>query len=222
MIQASTLQFLKLLKKNNDRSWVEAHRPAYEDAKKDFLELTRQLIVGTSGFDIEIAKANLEEKRSVSRLNRDVRFSKDKSPYKTNFFAMLSKGGRKSPYAGYYFQLEPGKSFAGGGVYMPMPPELGKFRQEIDYNYKSWMGIIKNKSFQKTFPMGLSDSDALKRMPKGFNENNPAMEFLKMKSFYTYATIPDEALLSRKGIKTILHHFEMVKPLLTFLNGALD
>jgi uncharacterized protein (TIGR02453 family) len=222
MIQASTLQFLRSLRKNNDRSWVEAHRAGYDGAKNDFLAFTRQLIEGSSRFDPEIARANLEEKRSVSRLNRDVRFSRDKSPYKTNFFAVLSKGGKKGPYAGYYFHLEPGKSFAGGGVYQPMPAELGKFRQEIDYNYKTLVKILQHKSFQKTFPGGLMDEDPLKRMPKGFQEDNPAAAFLKRRSFYTYAPVPDEILVSTRAVKTTLQMFEVIMPLLNFLNSALD
>ncbi len=120
MIQQSTLKFLAALKENNNKEWFDENRKAYELAKNDFLEFTNQLINGISKFDDAIFKANLEPKKCISRLNRDVRFSNDKSPYKTNFFAMINQGGKKSNLVCYYMQLQPGNSFIGGGVYMPM------------------------------------------------------------------------------------------------------
>jgi uncharacterized protein (TIGR02453 family) len=221
MIQAATLKFLKDLKKNNNKEWFDSKRKAYENAKDDFLAFTQQLINCVGKFDKNILKANLDPKKCITRLNRDVRFSKDKSPYKTNFFAMINQGGKKSNLACYYLQLQPGNTFTGGGVYMPMPPDLQKFRQEIDYNFKEWKSIVENKSFKKVFTNGIQSPDTLSRPPKGFDETNPAIEYLKMKGFFTMNQLNDELLQSKTCIKTILQNFETAKPVINFLNKAL-
>ncbi len=151
MLQKATLDFLKDLRKNNEKEWFDAHRDDYDAARKDFLDLTQQLIAGISEFDEGVAGAHLDPKKCVMRIYRDVRFSKNKDPYKSTLFLYISEGGRKSNKAGYYFQLKPGASFAGGGVYGPDAPDLHKFRQEIDYNFKEWEGIVGGESFRKYF-----------------------------------------------------------------------
>lgn len=221
MIQASTLKFLKDLKKNNAKEWMDDNRSSYEFAKQDYLEFTQALLNGISKFDAAIEESNLQPKNCINRLNRDIRFSKDKTPYKTNFFTMVSKNGKKSNDAAYYFQLEPGQSFAGGGVYMPMPPELYKFRQEIDYNFEEFTKIVGNKSFKKLFTTGVQSPDNLVRVPKGFEEDSPAITYLKMKGFYAVSNITEEVLQSKNAVKTVLQHFETIKPMCDFLNRAL-
>jgi uncharacterized protein (TIGR02453 family) len=221
MIQAATLKFLKDLKKNNTKEWFDDNRKSYENAKDDFLEFTQQIISGVEKFDDNILKANLDTKKCISRLNRDVRFSKDKSPYKTNFFAMINQGGKKSNLACYYLQLQPGNSFNGGGVYMPMPPDLQKFRQEIDYNFKEWKTVIENKTFKKVYEKGIQSPETLSRPPKGYEETNPAIEYLKMKGFFTMNQLTDEVLQSKACIKTVLQNFQTAKPVIDFLNRAL-
>lgn len=104
---------------------------------------------------------------------------------------------------------------------MPMPPDLLKFRQQISNNFKEWQSILANKSFQKTFPEGVQSPDKLSRPPKGFAENNPAVEYLKMKGFFTLIQLSDELLLSKTCVKTILQSYETVKPVIDFLNQAL-
>ncbi|MGZ5134058.1 MAG: DUF2461 domain-containing protein, partial [Flavitalea sp.] len=131
MLQQSTLTFLKGLAKNNDKSWFESHRKQYEQAKQDFEGFIKIILEKHCKKDEDLK--DLEAKKCTFRINRDIRFSKDKSPYKSNFGASMDRGGKKSIYAGYYFHLEPGKSFAGGGLWMPMAPEMKKVRQEIDY-----------------------------------------------------------------------------------------
>jgi uncharacterized protein (TIGR02453 family) len=222
MLQAATFKFLKDLKKNNNKEWMDSNRKVYENAKADFLLFTQTLLEGIATFDTSIVEAKIEPKSCISRLNRDIRFSKDKTPYKTNFFALISRGGKKSNFAAYYFQLEPGGSFSGGGVYMPMPPELFKFRQEIDYNLEDWKGIINNKIFKKTFANGVQSPENLVRVPKGFEADSPSSEFLKMKGFYSVKPITDEILQSKTGINTVLQTFETAQPLINFLNVAIS
>jgi uncharacterized protein (TIGR02453 family) len=150
MLQSSTVNFLKSLSDNNNRPWFEANRGRYENAKEDFQNLVQSLIKGIGKFDPDIAQ--LEVKNCVFRQYRDVRFAKDKRPYKNNMGAYFNIGGKKINTAGYYLHVEPGKSFVAGGLYEPEAPMLAKVRQEIDYNLEDWKKILSNKTFQKYFP----------------------------------------------------------------------
>lgn len=216
MLQISTLQFLKQLKKNNNKNWFDLHRTEYELAKADFLELTGRLISGIALFDKPIG--NLNAKNCIFRINRDIRFSKDKSPYKTNMGAYFNIGGKKSNTAGYYIHVEPGKSFIAGGCWMPDPASLAQIRQEIDYNYAEWRKIITSSSFKKLFPTGIEGIDILARPPKGYDESNPAITYLKMKSFIMSKPLTDEILLNKTGIKEQLKTMKAMKPVIDFLN----
>jgi uncharacterized protein (TIGR02453 family) len=220
MLQSSTIKFLQRLKKNNNRPWFEANRKSYEAAKTDYSSLVDTLIAGIAKFDAPIGE--LKAKDCMFRINRDVRFSKDKSPYKTNMGASFSGGGKKADEAGYYFHCEPGASFVGGGIYMPQAPTLAKIRQEIDYNFDAFKKITDNKSFKKYFPKGLEVSDMLSRPPKGYDESNPAIHYLKMKSFFVSAPFADTALVEKNTSKEIIKAFEVMKPLIDFLNHAVE
>jgi uncharacterized protein (TIGR02453 family) len=220
MLQPSTIKFLKDLKKNNDRSWFEGHRKEYDSAKADFHLLVEGLIKGIAVFDPPIAA--LTAKDCLFRINRDVRFSKDKSPYKNNMAGYFNKGGKKSKGSGYYLHIEPGKSFAAGGTWMPEPADLAKIRQEIDYDWADWKKIIGNAGFKKQFVAGVDNSNILVRPPKGYDENNPAIEFLKMKSFVVIKPFTDAALLDRSFVKEVAKTFQAMKPMIDFLNKAIE
>ena len=221
MIQLETLKFLADLKKNNSKEWLDSNKKAYENAKNDFIEFTQNILTGVSLFDSNIENANIDPKKCIMRLNRDVRFSNDKSPYKTNFFLMLNQGGKNSNNACYYLQLQPDSSFVGGGVYMPMPPDLQKFRQEIEYNFDEWENIFENKSFKKVYEEGVQAPETLSRPPKGFDADSKAINYLKMKGYFTSRKLSDDEMQSKSIIKTVLHSFETAKPLIDFLNKAL-
>lgn len=220
MLQSATVQFLKGLSKNNNKPWFDANRPAYEAAKSDYQEFVAQLLLATASFDESIA--GLQPKDCVFRINRDVRFSKDKSPYKSNMGASLSKGGKKVNAAGYYFHLEPGQSFAAGGFYMPEPAQLAAIRQEIDYNFGEWEQIVSSKAFLKVFPAGVTGSGTLVRPPKGYEEDNAAIYYLKMKGFIVSRPIPDEMLVNKNLLKEVTKTFSTMKPLIDFLNRAVE
>src|SRR5215471_17953348 len=149
MLQTSTLRFLKDLKKNNNKEWFDSHRAQFDTAKKDFSDFIDEIIEKHSKKDKSI-KA-LTAKNCLFRINRDIRFSKDKSPYKTNFGASINAGGKKSIFAGYYFHCEPGQHFAGGGIWMPMPTEIKKIRQEIDYCFDDFKKIVGSKKFKSVY-----------------------------------------------------------------------
>lgn len=219
MINTETLKFLKALEKNNSKEWFELNRKAYEQAKANYLDFVGEVFGRMKKIDPSLA--NLEPKQCVFRINRDVRFSKNKAPYKTNMGASFSKGGKKVQCAGYYFHLEPGASFIGGGFWMPMAPELNKIRQEIDYGFEEFKKII-NKNKFKTFFGSLSESEKLTRPPKGYEAENPAIELLKLKSFIVMKEQKDAELTSKELANKVVDHFETMKPLVDFLNKAID
>lgn len=222
MLQTSTIKFLKDLKKNNNKPWFDKNRKAYENAKTDFASFIQAVIDAQGKNDPSIK--NLLAKDCMFRINRDIRFSKDKSPYKTNFGASINKGGKKAwNSAGYYFHLEPGGCFAGGGIYMPEPDALKKVRQEIDYNLADFKKIVQSKKFKSIYG-GLDQSAEfmLSRVPKGYEPDNPAAEFLRLKSFIAMTTLTDTDLTSKQLVKKTVAAFEALQPLAEFINKAVE
>ena len=221
MLQPATIKFLKDLKKNNNKPWFDANRKRYEEAKEDFANFVQQVIDKHSKKDKTISA--LKAKDCMFRINRDVRFSKDKSPYKTNFGASINKGGKKAfSTAGYYFHLEPGQCFVGGGIYQPMPDELKKVRQEIDYNFKDFKKIIQSKKFKSLYgDLDKSADYALSRVPKGYEADNPAAEYLKLKSYIAFVMLKDEDLTSKNLVKKATEAFAVLQPLIDFINESL-
>jgi uncharacterized protein (TIGR02453 family) len=222
MLQSSSIKFLKDLKKNNNKPWFDAHRKEYEAAKIDFANFIQQIIDQRGKKDPSIK--NLVAKDCLFRINRDVRFAKDKSPYKTNFGASINKGGRKAfNSAGYYFHLEPTRCFAGGGIWMPMPDDLKKVRQEVDYNFAEFKKIIGSKKFKSIYGDLSRDAEfVLSRVPKGYEPANPAAEYLKLKSYIAMINIKDADLTSNNLLKKTIEAFETLQPLLYFINRALE
>jgi uncharacterized protein (TIGR02453 family) len=221
MLQTSTLQFLKQLAKNNNKEWFDANRKKYDTAKADFAGNLQNIINTFSKTDATIAP--LEAKKCMFRINRDIRFSKDKSPYKTNFGASINGGGKISDYAGYYLHIQPGNCFVGGGVYHPMPDALKKVRQEIDYNFDEFRNITRSKKFKSVYTKGLSmDGDlSLSRPPKGYDEDNPAISYIKLKSVIAMSPLTDAQVTDKKFVATVVKAFEALYPLIVFLNKAL-
>ncbi|HEY4110544.1 DUF2461 domain-containing protein [Puia sp.] len=220
MLQASTLKFLKDLKKNNNKPWFEKNRSVYLDAKEDWDHFVEQVIEGFGKTDSTIA--TLHPKDCTYRIYRDVRFSQDKTPYKTHMGAYLNKGGKKVPTAGYYLHVEPGRNMAGGGLWMPQAPELNKVRQEIDYNLSEWTRMLGDRGFKKNFAEGLGKEDMLSRPPKGYDDENPAIEYLKLKSFIVTRTFTDAEVQSKTFLKEILKTFTSMTSFIQFLNRSLE
>jgi uncharacterized protein (TIGR02453 family) len=221
MLQSSTIKFLKDLKKNNNKPWFDANRNKYEDAKKDFGNFIQSIIDKHSKKDSSIKE--LKAKDCMFRINRDIRFSKDKTPYKSNMGASINRGGKKSIYAGYYFHLEPGESFAGGGIWIPLPPELKKVRQEIDYNLNEFKKIVGSKKFKSVYGELYKGEDvSLVKVPQGFEKDNPAAEFLKLKSFLAMKKLKESDISSKELEKQVLEAFDALQPLVLFINQALE
>lgn len=201
MLQPSTIKFLKDLKKNNNKPWFDKNRKTYEAAKADFAAFIQQVINEHAKKDPSIK--HLQAKDCMFRINRDVRFSKDKSPYKTNFGASINAKGKSAwDSAGYYFHLEPGQCFTGGGIYMPPPDVLKNVRQEIDYNLADFKKLLAAKKFKSVYNgLDRNAEYTLSRVPKGYEPDNPAAEYLKLKSYIAMVKISDADLTSKGLVK---------------------
>lgn len=221
MLEPQTLKFLTQLKKNNNKPWFDAHRAQYEAAKIDFSNFIQLVIEALQKTDTTIT--GLMSKDCLFRINRDVRFSKDKTPYKAHFGASIKRGGRKSAFAGYYFHLEPGQSFIGGGMWMPEAPALKNMRQEIDYNWEEFQSIIGEKNFKKVYGDIYKGTDvSLSTMPKGYEKENPAADYLKLKSFIAETKITDEELTKATLHKKTVTAFEALQPFLNLINRTIE
>jgi len=213
-----TFKFLKDLKSNNNKEWFDKNKDRYLIIKKDFEDFIQEVIEGISSFDKELG--SLDPKKAIFRIYRDVRFSKDKIPYKVHMGAYLAPGGSKSAKAGYYFHLEPGKSMMAGGLWMPEPEILNSIRQAIDYDPKELLKIINAKSFKKTF--GQIEGEKLSRPPKGFDADHPQIELLKHKSFTVMHALSDAQINSPNLKKDLLKIYKEMKPLNDFLNKSME
>jgi uncharacterized protein (TIGR02453 family) len=222
MIQKSTLDFLKALKKNNNKIWFDQNREKYNTTKDNFDEFVALLLEQMILFDEDLKE--LSSKNCTFRINRDIRFSKDKTPYKINLSASFNKGGKKSINAGYYFHLQPGgNSFVGGGLWMPEAIELKKLRQEIDYCFPEFKKIINASSFKKHYSeLKKDEKQMLVNVPKGYEKENPAADFLRMKSFIATKNLSDEKVTSVNLVKETTQAFKALMPLIKFINRSFE
>jgi uncharacterized protein (TIGR02453 family) len=220
MLKTSTLRFLTDLGKNNNRDWFDANRDKYEEAKNDFELFIEQLIQKLSKTTPSLAQQKAKD--CTFRIYRDVRFSKNKDPYKNNFGASIKEGGKKSPKCGFYFHLEPtnNASFLAGGFWMPEAPKLKLIRQEIEYNTDEFKLIINKKSFKNLYPE--IEGDKLKNAPKGVDPNHPDIELLKFNSYIVSQPISNKEITSKDFMKTCETAYKTMKPFLDFLNRAED
>lgn len=207
----SVLNFLKDLEKNNNREWFNEHKNRYNSAREDCAAFVEELIAEMAKFDKAIG--NVDAQRSLFRIYRDTRFSQNKDPYKTNFGANIGLGN-----AGYYLHIQPGQSFLAGGIYMLENDKLKTLRQEISYNADAFQKIMREKNFCRYFG-GLSEEGKLKRVPRGFDKDDPMAEYLKLKHFVAVYPVTDEALLEKEAPKTLAAIYKCLKPLNDFLNA---
>ena len=215
----TTLDFLKKLKNNNNREWFDSNKTEYLASKEIFEEFVSELIKGINKFDKKVS-LDLKPKDCTFRIYKDVRFSKDKTPYKNNMSASINPGGKKSNIPGYYFHLEPEACFLAGGVYMPMPDDLKAIRQEIDYNPLPLINVLKSASFKKEFN-GLDEEDKLKNPPKGFNKDHAHSEILKNKHFIVSQKFENKVILKKEGLIKTLDSFKAMYPFLDYLRKAI-
>lgn len=215
MIKPETLGFLTEIVANNNREWFALNKDRYETAKADVILFIEEIIPVLAASDPEFP-LEAQAKKCLMRIYRDIRFSKNKNPYKDNYGVSFNIKGSKGPE--YYLHLIPGNSFLAVGYWMPEAADLKNIREEIDYNTSEFLDIINADSFKSAF--SLSREDSLKRAPKGYDPEHPQIDLLKLKSYIATFPIKDSELFK----PTILNHlkkaFESVYPFAQFLKKA--
>lgn len=211
------LPFLKAIAKNNNREWFEKNKPKYITAKTHFEDFLEEFHMELVKFDESLA--GLNPRKLGFRIYRDVRFSKDKRPYKVNMGAGFSEHGKMEQEPGYYIHIEPGKSFIAGGFYMPDSEKLSKIRQEIDYNTTDFLKVLNDKKFKKNFP-SLDDFDKLKTAPKGYPKDHPHIDLLKHKSYIVSHPFTDKEVLDKKFARNAAEIAKQIKTLNDYLKQA--
>jgi uncharacterized protein (TIGR02453 family) len=219
MIQRHTFDFLKELVENNNREWFQANKERYEAARDNVIEFTGEWIKLMHKIDPNIDDA-LDAKKCVMRIYRDIRFRKDKTPYKNNFGISIPTKGVKAGRAEYYLQISPGNSFIAGGYWMPEKDHLKAIRQEIDYNAGELKRIIDDAGFIKLFGE-FRKQEQLKNVPREYSAENENIELLKLKSFVAFHQLKDEELLLKDAVADVATICSKIYPLNVFLNNAL-
>ena len=214
-----TLDFLSDLAKHNNKEWMDDNKKRYQEAKGYVIELVSEIITKASSFDPGLQ--GLQPKKTLFRINRDIRFSKNKDPYKTNFGAAIVDGGRKSGNPGYYLHIKPGANMVGGGIYQPEASTLQKVRQEIDYNGKEIRSIISDTKFKKLYgePYG---EDKLKTAPKGYPKDHPDLDLLQLKHYVFMNDVEDKKVVTSKFSDFVAESYQTLYPFNQFLAQALS
>ena len=221
MITKEALQFLEDLIANNNTEWMHANKKRYESFKKDYHLYIASILAEIKPLDNSLEP--LEIKNCTFRINRDIRFSKDKSPYKTNIGVWFTQNRNRKNAPGYYIHFEKGNSFIAGGVWCPEPDELKQIRKEIEFFHDDLEKIVADKTFKKEFKeLTHNDTNSLKNAPKGFDPNHPAIEFLKLKSYTASQKVDDKIFMEPDFSKKIAQKLIALKPMNDFLRRALE
>jgi uncharacterized protein (TIGR02453 family) len=220
MLSKNTLQFLDDLKANNNRDWFLENKKRYEAVKKEYQQLVGDFLDTMKPLDPSLEM--LEVKNCTFRINRDIRFSKDKTPYKSHLGVWLSSGAKGMNRSGYYLHLERGASFIAGGLYCPEAADLKKMRKEIAYFHDDLEAILNEKDFKREFKdFDRNEKDTLKNPPRGYEKEHPAIEFLKLKSFECSQKIDISEVTKKDFVATMSKKLITLKPLNDFINRAL-
>ncbi|MFV8355402.1 DUF2461 domain-containing protein [Flavobacterium sp. XS1P32] len=220
MLSKDTLQFLDDLKANNNRDWFLDNKKRYEAFKKDYQLLVADLLDAMKPLDPSLEM--LEVKNCTFRINRDIRFSKDKTLYKSHLGIWLSSGAKGLNRSGYYIHLENGSSFIAGGLYCPEANDLKKMRKEIAYFHEDLEAILNEKEFKKEFnDFDRDEKNTLKNPPRGYEKEHPAIDLLKLKSFESSQKINFSTAGTKDFVTTVSKKLILLKPLNDFINRAL-
>jgi len=212
-------QFLTSLKANNNKPWFDENRSEYQAIRNEWLDFVAQVLSNLQA--VHPSLEQLAPNKCIFRINKDIRFSKDKSPYKTNFGMQINFKNKKDLFCGYYLHIEPQNSFLAGGVYMPPNQILAAIRQEIDYNADAFLNIIENKALKTVF--GNVQGEKLIKAPKGYEPNNPMLDYLKHKSFIFQKPIPINLLKDSNQFQTqLIKDLRVLDPFIQFLLPAME
>jgi uncharacterized protein (TIGR02453 family) len=220
MLSKDSLQFLEDLKANNNRDWFLENKKRYDIFKKDYHQLVSDFLDAMKPLDPALEM--LEVKNCTFRINRDIRFSKDKSPYKDHLGVWLSSGAKGANRSGYYVHIAKSGSFVAGGLYCPEAEDLKKVRKEIAFFHEDLEEILNNKDFKKEFgDFDKNENNVLKNPPRGYEKEHPAIELLKLKSFETSKKFDIEEVTKADFVAKMSKKLILLKPLNEFINRAL-
>ncbi len=219
MISTNSFNFLIDLTENNNREWFNLNKQRYTQALDEMIGVTSMLIHEIEKFDTSIT--GLEAKKCIFRIYRDVRFSKDKVPYKNHFGIFFSPNGKNSSMPGYYLHIQPDESFLGGGVWMPDAKELFATRQEIYYNYDTFRKIIDEPAFAKEFPE-LDHTHKNIKFPKGFDPTFEGVDIIKHKSFFFAQKFTNEQLMAPNAKEKVVELLKKIHPFNSFMRTAFE
>ncbi|MBQ4819508.1 DUF2461 domain-containing protein [Aquimarina sp. MMG016] len=211
-IPKSTFEFLKDLKKNNHRDWMTEHKKRYQAGEKELKTFYAAVVERLNEKD-EI------EKTKVFRINRDVRFSKDKTPYNVHRSVSFSRAGAHRR-GGYYLRLEPGNSLMAGGFFSPEPADLLRIRKEFEMDDQEIREILANPEFKKAFG-GFNNQYQVKTAPKGFSKDHPNIDLIKNKSFFVEHAFTDAEVFAPDFLDKVVHHFELLRPYFDYMSDVL-
>jgi uncharacterized protein (TIGR02453 family) len=220
MIKQSTFDFISELIENNDRVWFADNKDRYDEAKENINGFAGQILEETKKFDTSISP-DLSAKKCVMRIYRDIRFSKDKTPYKNNFGIGISSSGKSGNTPGYYIQIQPDNNFIAGGLWVPESTQLKSIRQEIDYNTQDLLDTLNSKSFKNYFGE-LDQEYQLKTTPKDYSANHPYIDLLKLKSFTVSHQLKNKDFMGNDAVKKVVDVLKEIYPLTLFLKQAIN
>lgn len=218
-VSETTVNFLVDIGENNEREWFHSNKAYYNQAKQDFVDLVDNVISRVGEFN---DLGSLQAKDCMYRIQRDVRFSPDKTPYNSHFSAVISPGGKKTKHTPFFFRIKPDTPELcriGGGIWHGDGKQLAAIRQEIDYNAAELKSIIESPSFKKYFP--ILEGEKLKRPPKGYDKDHPDIELLKMKQFLVWHPLPKELYASDDFVDYVVDIYKWMLPFLKFWDGVL-
>jgi len=208
------LGFVRALKRNNNRDWFQAHRDDYEVARAHFEDFVAALLHELSRTE---PLADVSPRDCIFRLNRDLRFSKDKTPYKPYMSAYIAPGGRKSRRMGYYVHIEPGNTLLAGGLHEPDPGQLASWRAAIDRDPRPFKRIAAAIAFRRNF--GEVRGERLKTVPRGYPRDHPEADLLRLKSITVIRQVPDAQVITPAFLHETLKTFKAMKPFLKYLDS---
>ena len=215
VIKKESIDFLKKLSKNNNREWFNANKDKYTIAHENIAVFADALIREMNKHDeIETASG----KQSLMRIYKDVRFSKEKTPYNTHWSGSMKRATKKLR-GGYYFHIEPGNSFLAGGFWGPNPEDLKRIRQDIDFNYKDWQKMLGGKTLVNTF--GKLKGAQVGSAPRGYAKDHPGIDLLRYKQFILKHDFTDEEVFSDDFVKTMSRVYKNMRPFLDFMSDVL-
>lgn len=215
MLEQHVFDFLKDLEANNNREWFLDNRETYDKARNCFVAFCDEVLTGLKRIQSDLA--HTEVKQCILRINRDIRFSKDKSPYKNYFAAGFGPGGRSSGKVDFYLQVRPNDSFVGAGMWSPDAKRLAAFRQELDYNPESLKSIIHDPIFKKRFPV--IHGSQLKTKPKGYDIDHPEIDLLRYKELFFTTIYSNKELKNSRSVELVVNDCAVLKPYQDYLNG---